>query len=115
MDLSCECRVPQFRHRGIAPAEFARLELSLLDLLCQLDSADRYDRVVESLESQHGPDSLLHPPVVLLHQIVQILARSNLLRRGIGSANGNRTCMAPVQYGSVQSKCLSLRSAGTRR
>ncbi len=31
---SCECRVPQFRHRRIAPAELARLELPLLDLLC---------------------------------------------------------------------------------
>jgi hypothetical protein len=29
-----ECRVPQFRHRRIAPAELARLELPLLDLLC---------------------------------------------------------------------------------
>jgi hypothetical protein len=35
--------------------EFARLELPLLDLLGQLDSRDRYHRVVESLESQHRP------------------------------------------------------------
>jgi hypothetical protein len=78
MGSSCECRVPQFRHRRIAPAEFARLELPLLDLLCQLDSRDRYHRVIESFESQHRPDSLLHSPVVLLHQIVQVLAGSNL-------------------------------------
>src|SRR5450432_3710662 len=76
--LSCECCVPQFRHRGIAPAEFARLKLPLLDFLCQLDSGDRYDRVVESLESQHRPDSLLHSPMILLHQVVQVLAGSNL-------------------------------------
>src|SRR6266849_5931674 len=73
---SYECRIPQFRHRRIAPAEFARLELPLLDLLCQLDSGDRYQRAVESLESQHRPDSLLHSPMVLLHQIVQVLAGS---------------------------------------
>src|SRR6266853_5626770 len=78
MGSSCECRVPQFRHRRSAPAEFARLELPLLDLLGQLDSRDRYHRVVESLESQHRPDSLLHSPMVLLHQIVQVLAGSNL-------------------------------------
>jgi hypothetical protein len=30
---SYECRVPQFRHRCKAPAEFAGLELPLLDLL----------------------------------------------------------------------------------
>src|SRR5712691_2069669 len=78
MGSICECRVPQFRHRRIAPAEFARLELPLLDLLCQLDSRDRYHRVIESLESQHRPDSLLHSPMVLLHKIVQVLAGSNL-------------------------------------
>jgi hypothetical protein len=29
---NCEGRVPQFRHRRVATAEFARLELPLLDL-----------------------------------------------------------------------------------
>src|SRR6202171_2575909 len=51
--------------------------MPLLDLLCQLDSGDCYYRVVESLEAQHGPNSLLYPPMVLLHQIVQVLAGSN--------------------------------------
>src|ERR1700681_529690 len=78
MGSSSECRVPQFRHRRIAPAEFARLELPLLDLLCQLDARDRYYRVIELLESQHRPDPLLDSPMVLLHQIVQVLAGSNL-------------------------------------
>src|ERR1700676_1368470 len=78
MGSSGECRVPQFRHRRIAPAEFARLELPLLDLLCQLDARDRYYRVIELLESQHRPDPLLHSPMVLFHQIVQVLAGSNL-------------------------------------
>jgi len=31
-----------------------------------------------------------------------------------GSANGNRTCQRPVQFGSVESKCLSLRSGCTQ-
>ena len=48
---SCECRVPKLGHRRIASAQFARLKLPLLDLLCELDSRDRYDRIVESLES----------------------------------------------------------------
>src|SRR6202163_3256587 len=82
MGSSCECRAPQFRHRRIAPTEFARLELPLLDLLCQLDARDRYDRVVESLESQHRPDSLLHSPMVLLHQIVQVLVDRTWTRPG---------------------------------
>src|SRR5215469_15215646 len=62
----------------MASAEFARLEWPLLDLLCQLDSGDRYHCIVESLESQHRPDSLLHSPMVLLHHMVQVLAGSNL-------------------------------------
>jgi hypothetical protein len=39
---------------------------------------NRYRRMVESLESQHRPDSLLHSPMVLLHPIVQVRAGSNL-------------------------------------
>lgn len=35
-------------------------ELTLLDLLCELDSRDRYHRIVESLEFQYRPDSLIH-------------------------------------------------------
>src|SRR5205823_1543067 len=30
LSSSCECRVPQFGHRRIAPPEFARLELPLI-------------------------------------------------------------------------------------
>jgi hypothetical protein len=33
--------------------------------------------------------------------------------RGIGSANGNRTCKEPVQLSTVQSICLSLRRSGS--
>jgi hypothetical protein len=43
-----------------------------------LDSANSDGRVVESLHSQHRPDSLLHSPIFLFHQIVQVLAGSNL-------------------------------------
>ena len=35
--------------------------------------------------------------------------------RGIGSANGNRTCIAPVHFSPVRSKSLSLRSVCTPR
>jgi hypothetical protein len=33
---SCESRVPQFNHRRLAPAEFARFELPVLDLFRRL-------------------------------------------------------------------------------
>ena len=35
--------------------------------------------------------------------------------RKLGSANGNRTRIGPVQSSSVRSKCLTLRSVGTGR
>src|SRR6266853_67191 len=78
MGSSSECRVPQFRHRRLWAAQLARLELSFFDLLRQLDPGNRYRRVVESLEYQHGPDSLLHSAMVLLHQVVQVLAGADL-------------------------------------
>ena len=47
---------------------------------------------------------------------LQVAARGSarpVSDRKIGSANGNRTCLEPVQYGSVRSKCFILRSPGT--
>jgi hypothetical protein len=49
---------------------------------------------------------------------VLVAARGSAVRvtdRGIGSANGNRTCREPVQYSSVESKCLTLRRSGSGR
>jgi hypothetical protein len=54
MGSSCQCRVSQFRHRRLAPAEFAGFELPLFDLLSQLDSRDRYHRVVEKAADRWG-------------------------------------------------------------
>src|SRR5229473_1743911 len=78
MGSSSECRVPQLRHRRLSAAQLARLELSFFDLLRQLDPRNRYRRVVQSLEPQHGPDSLLHSAMVLLDQVVQVLAGADL-------------------------------------
>src|SRR5215472_11325350 len=50
----------------------------LLDLLRQLDSADRDPRIVESFEPEHRPDPLFHSPMVLFDQVIQILAGSHL-------------------------------------
>jgi len=48
-----------------------------LDFLRQFDAADRYGRRLESLESEHRPDSLLYPAMILLDHVVQILAGSH--------------------------------------
>src|SRR6267143_7069000 len=42
----------------------------LLDLLCQLDAADGHCRVVEPFESEHRPDALLDPPMVLVNGLI---------------------------------------------
>ena len=44
----------------------------------QLDSADGGRGVLELLESQHRPGPRLDVAVILLHDIVEILARANL-------------------------------------
>src|SRR5205814_5821766 len=57
--------------------ELACLELALLNLLRQLDSTNSDRRVVESFESEHWPNPLFHPTVILFDEIVQVLARSH--------------------------------------
>jgi hypothetical protein len=42
--------------------ELVGLELALLDLLCQLDSANGDRRVVESFEPEHRPSPLFDSP-----------------------------------------------------
>jgi hypothetical protein len=49
-----------------------------LDFLCQLNAANRHGRRLELLESEHRPDSLLYSPVILLDNVVQVFAGSNL-------------------------------------
>jgi hypothetical protein len=51
--------------------ELPCLELTLLDLLRQFDSANRDHRVVESFEPQHRPNPLFDSPVVLFDEIVR--------------------------------------------
>src|SRR5262249_13794016 len=53
------------------------VELSFFDFACQLDSAQCYFRIPESLEPQHRITPLLHPPVILLNQVIQVLAGPN--------------------------------------
>ena len=50
------------------------VELSFFDFVCQLDSAQCYFRIPECLKSQHRITPLLHLPVILLNQVIQVLA-----------------------------------------
>ena len=47
----------------------------LLNLLYQLDAADRHCRVIEPFESKHRSGPLFDAPMVLLDHIVEVLAR----------------------------------------
>src|SRR6516164_1628761 len=77
-ESSSKRRIPQLRHSRFPVPELPCLELTLLDLLRQLDSANGDGRVVESFESQHRPNPLFDSAVVLFHEIVQVLAGSHL-------------------------------------
>jgi hypothetical protein len=85
----------QFRHRRFPFPELPCLELTLFDLLRQLDSANGDCRVVESFESQHRPNPLFDSAVVLFDEIVQVLARSTFTRRG----------SSPVSFISRTARC----------
>ena len=53
------------------------VELIFLNLLCQLYTADRHGRRLESLESEHRPDALFDPAMILLDDVVQVLGGAN--------------------------------------
>src|SRR5437868_13229897 len=74
---SGKCSIPEFRRSPFPMPELACLELALLNLLRQLDSTNSDRRVVESFESEHWPNPLFHPTVILFDEIVQVLARSH--------------------------------------
>src|SRR5580704_12182277 len=62
MGSSGERRTLQFRHARLAITELVSLELALLDLFRQFDSANGDRRVVESFEPQHRPSPLFDSP-----------------------------------------------------
>ena len=68
---------PHFRSGGCFFGKWFDVELLFLDFLRQFDAADRYGLRLESLESEHRPDSLLYPAMILLDHVVQILAGSH--------------------------------------
>ena len=62
-----------------SPAEFEwDTILAFLKLLNQFDSDQYAPCVVKRLEAQHAVDTGFDPPMVLLHDVVQILRRPNL-------------------------------------
>jgi hypothetical protein len=67
-------RFPYLWNHGPRPGDTRCVELSFFDFVCQLDSAQCYFRIPEYLEPQHRIIPLLHPPVVLLNHVIQVLA-----------------------------------------
>ena len=67
-------RFPYLWNHGLWVGDIRCVELSFFDFVCQLDSAQCYFRIPESLESQHRIISLLHPPMILLNHVIQVLA-----------------------------------------
>ena len=64
-------------HRGIRPPCDRNCELAFVNLLRQFDADNDASRIVERFEPQHRAQSPLHPAVVLLHNVVQVLTATN--------------------------------------
>ena len=64
-------------HRGIRLPCDRNCELAFVNLLRQLDADNDASRIVERLESQHRAQVALHPAMILLHNIVQVLTATN--------------------------------------
>jgi len=72
----------------------------------QLDAGDHNGRIPEPLEAEHHSDALLHAPMILLNQVVQVLRRAQLCvgrQRAIGFQLAHRTVRCGV---AVQCDCL---------
>ena len=67
-------------HRGIRPPWDRNCELAFVNLLRQFDADNDAPRSVERFEPQHRAQSPLHPAVVLLHNVVQVLTATNSRR-----------------------------------
>jgi hypothetical protein len=70
--------LPDLRHPGPRPAQLADFELSLFDLLCQLDPADHDGGTAKGLQAQHGAKPVFYSPVVLLDEVIQVLTATDL-------------------------------------
>ena len=85
-------RVPDCRRSTALNAQTRQTELSLADAMHQLDAGDRDRRISESLEAWNHSNALLHAPMVLLNQVVQLLRRAQLrVRRDKPSSFSSRT------------------------
>ena len=64
-------------HGGIRLQGDRNCELAFVNLLRQFDADNDASRIVERFEPQHRAQSPLHPAVVLLHNVVQVLRGSD--------------------------------------
>jgi hypothetical protein len=77
MLLSGEEGFADCKRPGPRPKFPERWLLFLLSGVRLLNAADRHGRRPESLESEHRPDSLLYPAMILLDHVVQVFAGSH--------------------------------------
>jgi|GEM_PF-3763335 len=65
---------PYLQDHGSWTGDLRYVELPFFDFVRQLDSTQCYFRIPEYLEPKHRITPLLHVPVILLNQVIQVLA-----------------------------------------
>jgi len=103
-------RIPEFRHRRFPIPELPCLELTLLDLLRQFDSANDDCRAVESFESQHRPGQLFDSAVALPRDCSNIGSIALLL-----GAEVCRSSLSPALRDAITHGRPSVILVGVRR
>jgi len=101
--------VPNCRRGSTLNSPTAESELTFANAVHQLDAGDRDCCVPEVLEAQHHSDALLHAPMVLPDQVVQVLRRPQFRARG-QQASGFQLAHCSVR-GGVAVQCDRLRGA----
>ena len=94
-------------------AETSQFELFLPNAVQQFDAGNRDRCIAEPLETEHHGDALLHPPMVLLDQVIQIFRRAQLRLRSelaIGFQLAHRTvrCSVAVERDRLWAATLAL-------
>lgn len=96
--LRSQSSLPHLGIAGLCSTDSSQVVLLLSDLLGQFDSGDHHACVLKGLNPKHGLNSVLHSPVVLFDNVIQVfnpnIRQSSLVAADLTSANLSLTILS---------------------